>query len=125
MSCAHEVLSLYGTLLRKQHVSLGVRAGLSPSQLAVIKDTTTALSDDVDPASVLTPVQKACLIYTDWMTRNIQVPQRVFDALRAVLSDQKVVEVTSTVGTYNMVSRFLVALDVGDMASVSVSDLDE
>ena len=101
-------------------MDLGIRAGLSPPQLAVIRDASTALSDNVDPASALTEVQRACLIYADWMTKNIQVPQHVFDCVRAVLNDRNITEVTATVACYNMVSRFLVALDVGDMAAISV-----
>ena len=62
-------------------------------------------------------------MYTDWMTRNIQVPQHVFDAVREVLNEQEVVEVTTTIACYNMVSRFLVALDVGDMAAAPVPEV--
>lgn len=110
--------------LRVAHVPLGQKAGLTISQIAVIRDTSTALSDDVDPSRALSEVQRAALAYTDWMTRNIQVPLKVFDALKALLSDQQVVEVTVTVATYNMVSRFLIALDVGDMANVKVPEVE-
>ena len=102
----------------------GTRAGLSKQQLAVIRDTSTALSDKVNPGSVLTETQEACLIYTDWMTKNVRVPKEVFDRVHALLSDQNIVEVSATVGCYNMVSRYLVALDVGDMADVPVPDVD-
>lgn len=58
----------------------------------------------------------AVLRYTDAMTRGCVVPQPVFEGLKAVFSEREVVEVTSTVAAYNCVSRFLVALDVGEMA---------
>ncbi len=49
------------------------------------------------------------------MTRNIEVAPSTFDALKkAGLSEQEIVETTATVASYNMVSRFLVALDVGE-----------
>ena len=108
---------------RVQHVDLGSRAGLSHAQLAIIRDTSSALSDDIDSHGVLSDVQRRCLVYTDWMTRNIQVPQRVFDAVREVFNEQEVVEVTTTIACYNMVSRFLVALDVGDMAAAPVPEV--
>lgn len=58
----------------------------------------------------------AIVAYTDYMTREVTVPQDVFDEVRRVLSsDAIMVELTATVAAYNMVSRFLVALDVGEM----------
>ncbi|MEU6199820.1 carboxymuconolactone decarboxylase family protein [Streptomyces sp. NPDC047061] len=50
--------------------------------------------------------------YTDAMTRDVRVPDPVFDALRADFGETGLVELTATVAVYNMVSRFLVALDV-------------
>ena len=106
------------------HVPLGQKAGLTLPQIAVIRDTSTALSDGVDPGRLLSDVQRAALAYTDWMTRNVQVPQKVFDALKSHVNDQQIVEVTVTVATYNMVSRFLIALDVGDLANVKVPEVE-
>lgn len=48
------------------------------------------------------------------MTLACEVPQEVFEKLRAVFSEREVVEITATVGAYNCVSRFLVALDVNE-----------
>jgi alkylhydroperoxidase family enzyme len=47
------------------------------------------------------------------MTRDIEVPDAVFAPLRARYDDAQLVELAATVGAYNMVSRFLVALRVG------------
>ena len=99
------------------------KAGLSLAQIAVIRDTSNVMSDKVDPGHVLSEIQRAALTYTDWMTKNVQVPQEVFDALKAHLTDQEIVEITITVATYNMVGRILVALDVGDKANLQVPDV--
>ena len=57
----------------------------------------------------------AVLKYADEMTRNVEVAPSTFEALKKVgLSEQEIVELTATVASYNMVSRFLVALDVGE-----------
>ncbi|KAI0847465.1 AhpD-like protein [Daldinia vernicosa] len=56
----------------------------------------------------------AVLRYADEMTRKVKVSEEVFGALRRVCSEREVVEVTATVAAYNCVSRFLVALDVGE-----------
>jgi alkylhydroperoxidase family enzyme len=42
----------------------------------------------------------------------VQVPQPLFDALRTHLDEREIVELTATVASYNMVSRFLEALQI-------------
>jgi len=39
----------------------------------------------------------------------------LFDDLRPWWTDQEIVELTAIIASYNMVSRILVALDVGEM----------
>lgn len=48
------------------------------------------------------------------MTIGVSVPDEVFAELKKHFSEQEVVEITATVAAYNCVSRFLVALDVGE-----------
>lgn len=54
------------------------------------------------------------LAYTDAMTLDVQVPDAVFAELKKSFSEREVVEITATISAYNCVSRFLVALDVGE-----------
>jgi alkylhydroperoxidase family enzyme len=54
------------------------------------------------------------LKYTDAMTRGILVRDELFARLKRLFSDREVVEITATAAGYNAVSRFLVALDVGE-----------
>lgn len=54
------------------------------------------------------------LAYTDQMTRGVEVDEKVSEAVKGVLEEKEVVELTATVAAYNCVSRFLVALDVGE-----------
>lgn len=56
----------------------------------------------------------AVLKYTDAMTLNVRVPEDVFANLKKHFSEREVVEITATIAAYNCVSRFLVALDVGE-----------
>ena len=58
----------------------------------------------------------AVLEYTDAMTLGCIVPEPVFAQLKRFFNEKEVVEITSTIAAYNCVSRFLVALDVGEMA---------
>jgi alkylhydroperoxidase family enzyme len=46
------------------------------------------------------------------MTNNLQVEDSTFSAVRSQFDDQEMVELTATVAFYNLVSRFLVALEV-------------
>jgi alkylhydroperoxidase family enzyme len=54
------------------------------------------------------------LRYTDAMTLDVSVPEDVFKELRAHMGEKEIVELTASVAAYNCVSRFLVALDVGE-----------
>lgn len=78
------------------------RAGLDDAELAELRR----------PVPELGRRRGRVIAYTDAMTRDIRVPDEVFDALRGEFTDAELVELTATVAAYNMVSRFLVALDV-------------
>ncbi len=56
--------------------------------------------------------QRAALAYTDAMTRDIRVPDAVFEELRRHFDEQQIVELTVLIGTYNMHTRVLQALEV-------------
>jgi alkylhydroperoxidase family enzyme len=56
----------------------------------------------------------AVLAYVDAMTVSVAVPDAIFERLRQHFNDREVVEITATIAAYNCVSRFLVALDVGE-----------
>ncbi|MHC1561625.1 carboxymuconolactone decarboxylase family protein [Actinomycetospora sp. C-140] len=88
------------------HEPLGRAAGLGDDDVAVLRG-------ERDPAA-LTPRRAAALAYTEAMTRDVAVPDEVFAGLREHFDDREIVELTVTVGAYNLVSRFLVALQVGD-----------
>lgn len=53
--------------------------------------------------------------YADASTKDIEVPDDLFVKMKTTFSAKEVVEITATIGAYNCVSRFLVALDVGEM----------
>ncbi|MFN0300419.1 MAG: carboxymuconolactone decarboxylase family protein [Burkholderiales bacterium] len=56
--------------------------------------------------------ERAVLAYTDTMTKNVQIPDDVFAAVRKFFDDRELVELTATVGGYNLVSRFLEAMQI-------------
>ncbi len=50
--------------------------------------------------------------YAAQMTLTVKVEEAVFESLKASFGTTELVELTSAIATYNMVARFLVALDV-------------
>lgn len=87
-----------------QHAPIALREGLSQAQL-------DALSTWASSALFDAP-QRAVLAYTDAMTRQVQVPDPVFAEISALFTPEQIVEITATVAAYNMVSRFLEALQI-------------
>jgi 4-carboxymuconolactone decarboxylase len=88
------------------HEPIARRSGLNTEQIAVLREG--------GDTSVLTAPQSASLAYTDAMTRNIQVPEPLFTALNEHFDHRQIVELTATIGAYNLVSRFLIALEVDE-----------
>jgi alkylhydroperoxidase family enzyme len=93
----------------KHHAPLAVKGGVSEAALEHIKKDQLG-----ERPAELNEQQWAVLLYTDEMTRNVQVKDETFAHLKSLFNDQEVVEITATIACYNCVSRFLVALDVGE-----------
>ena len=88
----------------EQHAPIALKEGVTQAQL-----------DDLaqwEDSPRYTAQQRAVLQVTDAMTRNVQVPPAAVAAVREFLGDRELVELVATVGAYNMVSRFLEALDI-------------
>jgi AhpD family alkylhydroperoxidase len=88
----------------EQHAPIALREGVSQVQLDDLDNWQQSKNYDA--------TQRAVLAYTDAMTKDIHVSPEVFTAVKAVLTDRLLVELTATVGAYNMVSRFLEALQI-------------
>jgi len=88
----------------EQHRDLALREGVSEAQLAELEDW--------ENSKLFSPIQRAVLDYTDAMTIDVKVPDKVFAEVRSRFDDEGMIELTATIASYNMVSRFLVALQV-------------
>jgi alkylhydroperoxidase family enzyme len=90
---------------------------LSKEAIESLKERPGANGGDADARGKMFDEEHlAVLEYTDAMTLGCIVPEPLFQKLKGFFSEKEVVEITSTVAAYNCVSRFLVALDVGEMA---------
>jgi alkylhydroperoxidase family enzyme len=87
-----------------QHAPIALRDGMSQEKLDALSDWP---SSDIFDAR-----ERAVLSYADAMTRTIQVPDHVFAAVRAHFDERLTIELTATIAAYNMVSRFLEALEI-------------
>ena len=87
------------------HVPHAQKAGVSDAKIAAVRETVLG--------SVFTESEAMVLELADTMTRNIDVPEALMDRLKAKFDARGVVETVATVAAYNMVSRFLVALQIG------------
>ncbi|HEX7229391.1 MAG TPA: carboxymuconolactone decarboxylase family protein [Candidatus Binatia bacterium] len=81
-----------------------LKEGLTAEQVAALSDWKSS--------NLFNAQQRALLAYTDAMTRNIDVPDDVFDNARKHFSERQMVELTMLIGAYNMLTRFLKALKV-------------
>ena len=86
-----------------------LRSGGTARQVEALK----ALKFGPEAGDVFDPTELAVLRLTSEMTRKVKVSDATFADVRSQLSDDRqVVELVGTIATYNMVSRFLVALEV-------------
>ena len=63
-------------------------------------------------ATCFSDTERAALAYADMMTRDIVVPDAVFDELRYHFDERQIVELTVLIGSYNMNARVLTALEI-------------
>lgn len=87
-----------------QHAPIALQEGMTQAQL----DELEGWRD----STLFDETERAVLAYTDAMTRNVQVEPEVFAAVQQRFSPRHLIELTATVAAYNMVSRFLEALQV-------------
>jgi alkylhydroperoxidase family enzyme len=91
------------------HAPLLLQAGGTQAQADALRDLAAAASN----ASLFDASERSVLQLTLEMTRDVAVKDATFaSASSAVGGTQKVVELIATIAAYNMVSRFLVALDL-------------
>ncbi len=97
-----------------------LKAGGDEHQVRALRDVPSAINH----GGLFTEAQRAALQLTLEMTDGVAVNEDTMDWVKANMpSPQAVVELVATIATYNMVSRFLVALDVrpdGDGPAVSL-----
>lgn len=98
------------------HAALARKAGVSQEVLQTVFELGVTRQGMVEREGLLgfSEEEYAVLVYTDQMTVGVQVEEEVVEKVKGLLGETQTVELTAVVAAYNCVSRFLVALDVGE-----------
>lgn len=88
------------------HAPIYLKAGGERKKLELV------LKGDVKNDALFSEEERDVLTFTEQSTKNIKIEDALFDRLKGRYTDQQVMELNITVAGYNMVSRFLVGLNV-------------
>jgi len=88
----------------RAHVPFALKEGASEEQIAALKGW------QLSP--LFAAAERAALAYTDAMTEQVQVADELFAEVAKHFDAQELVELTATIAGYNLVSRFLEAMQV-------------
>jgi AhpD family alkylhydroperoxidase len=86
------------------HVPFALKCGVTQAQLDTLR--AGGMPEGLDETD------RAVLEYTEAMTRSIRVDDALFARVRACFDNEELVELTATIAGYNLVSRFLEALQI-------------
>ena len=91
------------------HAPEFVKFGGTTAQCAALRDVDAAAGNN----QLFNTTEQAALQLTIEMTRSIKVDSATMDAIRIELpNNQQLTEIIGVIATYNMVSRYLVALGI-------------
>jgi 4-carboxymuconolactone decarboxylase len=86
------------------HIPHALKAGVPQEKIDALRSLTLS--------NLFSDEELLVLQMTDHMTRDVEVPAELMAKVTQQYSAEKVVELVATVAAYNMVSRFLVALNI-------------
>ena len=87
-----------------QHIPFALKEGCTVEEIETLRAGTTPATLDAK--------DRAVLEYAAAMTRDIRVPDPLFAEIREAFPEREIVELTATIAGYNLVSRFLEAMQI-------------
>jgi alkylhydroperoxidase family enzyme len=87
-----------------QHVPIGRKVGLTEQQIEGL--------DKWQNSPHFQDHERAVLQYTDEVAEKIRVSEETFNGIKSFLTEEQIVELTTTIGYYGMVCRILEALEI-------------
>jgi 4-carboxymuconolactone decarboxylase len=89
------------------HAPIALAAGVAQTTIDAIRTVPLAAN------APLSPIERVVMNMADAMTRDINVPDALYEEVRTHFDAQGQLDLVATIAAYNMVSRFLVALHIG------------
>ncbi len=89
------------------HAPIALAAGVPQETIEIIREPSS------DKLGQLSKKELLAIRLTDAMTRDIDVPDALYAQVSEHFSAQGQIDLVATIAAYNMVSRFLVALQIG------------
>ena len=87
-----------------QHVPIALRVGIRQAQIDSLPDWRQSVE--------FNETERAILQFVDEETLHIRVTEETFSAVRSILTEGEIVELTAAIGYYGMVCRILETLGV-------------
>jgi 4-carboxymuconolactone decarboxylase len=87
------------------HAPIALREGVPQALIEAVRETEIPIN--------CTPIQNIALQLSDAMTRDIVVPDALFEEVKKLFNPQQQIDLVATIAAYNMVSRFLTAFQIG------------
>jgi 4-carboxymuconolactone decarboxylase len=98
------ILNRVDYVVQAHRATYAIKEGLIAAQVDALADWSSS--------TLFNEQQRALLAYVDAMTRDIDVPDHVYNTLRKHFSERQTVELTMLIGAYNMHTRVLTALKI-------------
>ncbi|MBU3647433.1 MAG: carboxymuconolactone decarboxylase family protein [Limnohabitans sp.] len=89
-----------------------LKAGGSQAELDALNRVVQGDARQTVTDAALSDTERLVVQYAAQMTRDVKVEDALFAALQARFTTTELVELTTAIATYNMVARFLVALQI-------------
>jgi 4-carboxymuconolactone decarboxylase len=89
------------------HAPIALAAGVTQEALQAVREVPPGADAALDER------QRLVIELTDRMTRERHVPDALYDRVRTAFDARQQVDLVATIAAYNMVSRLLVALEIG------------
>ncbi|MDQ3260067.1 MAG: carboxymuconolactone decarboxylase family protein [Pseudomonadota bacterium] len=87
----------------RAHVPFALKEGITQAQIDALQ---------AGKIEGLSAAERAVLAFARAMTIDVRVPDPLFDDVRRKLNSRQLVELTALIAAYNMVSRFVEALQI-------------
>lgn len=92
----------------EHHLPLYLAEGAAPEQAAALRE----FGQPSFPIGLFSELEQDVLSLTDTLTRQIRAPRPLKRRIAQSIGVQQLVELIGVIATYNMVSRFLVAMEI-------------